>query len=208
MGDPRRPRRPGSERWRCDADREEHRSRARRGAPGIRATRLGRGVRRPDAPPTRPAPSAPRTSSGWRSPRTCSGGPTSPHAVGARAHLEAVRDGRRRARDPRRRTRSGWSSCSGARWPRRAAGSRAAARLIEETGYDGVERGLLLIPQALQALDGRATRPTRSRSSSRSPPSPSGSTTRTSDARPARSRAVADRDERGQPRRRRCSTRR
>ena len=38
------------------------------------------------------------------------------------------------------------------------------ARLVEETGYDGVERGFLLIPQALQALDGRATRQTRSRS--------------------------------------------
>ena len=27
-----------------------------------------------------------------------------------------------------------------------------AARLIEETGYDGVERGRLLIPEALRAL--------------------------------------------------------
>ena len=53
------------------------------------------------------------------------------------------------------------------------------ARLVEETGYDGVEPGFLLIPQALQALMGG--RPADAFAIfERSPRSPSASTTRIS----------------------------
>ena len=94
-------------------------------------------------------------------------GERGPRAAGdRRVPARAARrlDGGRSARPPRGRPEgdvglairsasgSGWSTCSAARWPRQAAGSPAAARLVEESGYDGVERGYLLIPQALQSL--------------------------------------------------------
>lgn len=72
-------------------------------------------------------------------------------SAASRAHLEAVREG-----DVARAARAAiWlgmgliergEMAQGGGWIARAA------RLIDESGYDGVERGLLLIPQALQHL--------------------------------------------------------
>ena len=69
------------------------------------------------------------------------GRPDDSTAAGARAHLEAVRTGDIGLAIRSRVLARDGSTCSAARWPRQAAGSPAAARLIEETGYDGVERG-------------------------------------------------------------------
>ena len=84
-----------------------------------------------------------------------------------------------------------------------------AARLIEETGYDGSERGGLLIPEALRSLHvGRPGDRVRDRSS-RSRPSPTGSATATSPPSAgsvAGSRLIAMNEVAA--RRRRCSTRR
>jgi DNA-binding CsgD family transcriptional regulator len=85
------------------------------------------------------------------------GRPDDSVAIGARGHLEAVRSG-----DVALALRAAYGvgmeliqrgeMAQGGGWLARAG------RLVEETGYDGVEVGSLLIPQALQAL--MAGRPT------------------------------------------------
>ena len=76
-------------------------------------------------------------------------------AAGARAHLEAVRTG-----DVGLAIRSaygmGMESIQRGEMAQGGGWLARGARLVEETGYDGVEPGFLLIPQALQALDGWA----------------------------------------------------
>ena len=152
MGDPRAAETPGFERWRCDAEPEEHRSRARRGAPGIRATRLGRGVRQPDRRRRgrRPRRRGPRAAGDHRV--SCSGGPTT--SIGGRSESPC----RGRPNGRRRRWRSARAYGLGMERIQRGEMAQGGgwlargARLVEETGYDGVERGFLLIPQALQAL--------------------------------------------------------
>ena len=72
-------------------------------------------------------------------------------AAGARAHLEAVRTGNvglaiRSAYGMGMESIQRGEMAQGGGWLARGA------RLVEETGYDGVEPGFLLIPQALQAL--------------------------------------------------------
>jgi DNA-binding CsgD family transcriptional regulator len=80
-----------------------------------------------------------------------SGRPDESTANGARAHLEAVREG-----DVERGVRCAISL--GLQMLQRGDMAQAggwlarAGRLMEETGYDGVERGSFLVPQALQAL--------------------------------------------------------
>jgi DNA-binding CsgD family transcriptional regulator len=80
-----------------------------------------------------------------------SGRPDESTAAGARAHLEAVREG-----DVERGVRC--AIALGMQLLQRGEMAQAggwlarAGRLIEETGYDGVERGSILVPQALQAL--------------------------------------------------------
>ena len=79
------------------------------------------------------------------------GRPDESTAAGARAHLEAIREG-----DIERGVRC--AIALGMQLLQRGDMAQAggwlarAGRLIEETGYDGVERGSLLVPQALQAL--------------------------------------------------------
>jgi ATP/maltotriose-dependent transcriptional regulator MalT len=72
-------------------------------------------------------------------------------SAGSRAHLEAVREG-----DVARAARAAiWLGMELIQRGEMAQGGgwiARAARLIEETGFDGVERGLLLVPQALQKL--------------------------------------------------------
>jgi len=80
-----------------------------------------------------------------------SGRPDQTIPAGARAHLEAIREG-----DVERGVRCAISLglVSMQRGDMAQAGGwlARAARLIEETGYDGVERGRLLIPQGLRSL--------------------------------------------------------
>jgi DNA-binding CsgD family transcriptional regulator len=79
------------------------------------------------------------------------GRPEESVAIGARAHLEAVRDGEVElaistaiSLGMALMQRNEMAQAGG--WLARAG------RLIEETGYDGVERGRLLIPEALRSL--------------------------------------------------------
>jgi DNA-binding CsgD family transcriptional regulator len=80
-----------------------------------------------------------------------SGRPDESTAAGAGAHVAAVREG-----DIERGVRC--AIALGMQLLQRGEMAQAggwlarAARLIEETGYDGVERGSFLVPQALQAL--------------------------------------------------------
>jgi DNA-binding CsgD family transcriptional regulator len=80
-----------------------------------------------------------------------SGRPDESTAAGARAHVAAVREG-----DIERGVRC--AIALGMQLLQRGEMAQAggwlarAARLMEETGYDGVERGSFLVPQALQAL--------------------------------------------------------
>src|SRR6476659_4432597 len=74
-------------------------------------------------------------------------------AAGARAHLEAVRVGDvalalRAANGLGMESLQRGEIAQGSGWLARAA------RLAEETGYEGVERGAMRIPEALQALMG------------------------------------------------------
>jgi DNA-binding CsgD family transcriptional regulator len=80
-----------------------------------------------------------------------SGRPDESTAAGARAHLEAVREG-----DIERGIRCaialGMQALQRGEMAQAGGWLARARRLIEETGYDGVELGSLLVPQALQAL--------------------------------------------------------
>jgi len=79
------------------------------------------------------------------------GQPDESVSAGARAHLTAIREG-----DIERGVRSaislGMALMQRGEMAQAGGWLARAARLIEETGYDGVERGRLLIPEALQAL--------------------------------------------------------
>lgn len=79
------------------------------------------------------------------------GRPDESASAGARAHLEAIREG-----DVERGVRCaiwlGMALMQRGEMAQAGGWLARAARLIEETGYDGVERGSLLVPQALQSL--------------------------------------------------------
>jgi DNA-binding CsgD family transcriptional regulator len=72
-------------------------------------------------------------------------------SAGARAHVEAIREG-----DVERAVRCaiwmGMALMQHGEMAQAGGWLARAGRLIEETGYDGVERGSLLIPQGLQSL--------------------------------------------------------
>ena len=72
-------------------------------------------------------------------------------SAGSRAHLEAVREGDV-ARAARAAIWLGMGLMQRGEMAQAGGWIARAARLIEETGYDGTERGLLLVPQALQNL--------------------------------------------------------
>ena len=125
MGDPEGPpRRSGSNGGGAMPNQKSTDAALHRGAPGIRATRLGRGLREPDCRRRDGRPRVPRTSSGWRSPPTCSDGPRNSWRPGP----EPISRPSGLATSASRcapHTDSGWSRSSGARWPREAAGSPA-----------------------------------------------------------------------------------
>jgi DNA-binding CsgD family transcriptional regulator len=79
------------------------------------------------------------------------GRPDESAAAGARAHLEAIREGGVE-RGVRCAIWLGMSLMQRGEMAQAGGWLARATRLIEESGYDGVERGSLLIPQALQAL--------------------------------------------------------
>ena len=79
------------------------------------------------------------------------GRPDESAAAGARAHLEAIRAGDVE-RAVRCAIRLGMALMQRGEMAQAGGWLARAGSLIEETGYDGVERGTLLIPQALQAL--------------------------------------------------------
>ena len=79
------------------------------------------------------------------------GRPDESVAIGARAHLEAVRDGKVELAI-RGAISLGMALMQRNEMAQAGGWLARAARLIEETGYDGSERGRLLIPEALRSL--------------------------------------------------------
>ncbi len=79
------------------------------------------------------------------------GRPDESLAAGARAHLEAIREGEIE-RGVRCATWLGMALMQRGEMAQAGGWLARSARLIEESGYDGVERGSLLVPHALQAL--------------------------------------------------------
>ena len=135
------------------------------------------------------------------------GRPEESVAVGARAHLEAIRDGNAEL-GIRVAVSLGMALMERNEMAQAGGWLARAERLIEETGYDGPERGRLLIPERAAVADvGRSrdrVRDVRTGRGHRRPVRRS----RPGHARPARAWAVPDRDERGPAWRSHCSTRR
>ena len=79
------------------------------------------------------------------------GRPDESVAIGARAHLEAVREGEVELA-VRGAISLGMELMQRNEMAQAGGWLARAARLIEETGYDGSERGRLLVPAALRSL--------------------------------------------------------